>query len=93
MQTKDAVEVDVLRPHLIGPLPSGSKGLVNRLANRKIVFFLLDNFEYDCIMLAYTTLSLLGRNHNRVPISAVYPAHDNCWRIHFPVSCCCNNVR
>jgi hypothetical protein len=31
------VEIDFIAPHLLGALPAGSKGLVNRLANRKRV--------------------------------------------------------
>ncbi len=35
LQVADAVEIDTIKSHLLGALPAGSKGLVNRLANRE----------------------------------------------------------
>ena len=34
VQTADSVQIDFIRPYLLGQLPPGSKGPVNRLANR-----------------------------------------------------------
>jgi hypothetical protein len=38
VQTSDIIETDFIRPHLLGRLSPGTKGPVNRLANRALPF-------------------------------------------------------
>ena len=90
VQTADSVQIDLIRPYLLGQLPPGSKGPVNRLANR--------TYTRACTRMrahlhAHAAFSLLGRNQHRVRLLSLHPAHVHCRCHHFLLCSCCISVR
>jgi hypothetical protein len=65
VQTADVVQIDFIKPHLLKGLPLGTRGLVNRLANRMYMHIHSQPLPVHmlvCLRFFLTGFSVLGRD-------------------------------